>query len=298
MEPVMAKWLRKLDCACDGVGDLASDHTQMDPQEHYYTYLAENYNEREGNLHEQDGYVCDKCKNKGYIAKAERTEFGYWTRVDYECQCMPIRRNIARMHKSGLRDIIGKYRFDTYQVTDSWQETVKQKAMAYTEQLLKGNEQGHWFFIGGASGAGKSHICTAICRELLHQGKGVRYMLWRDESVKLKANINDTAWYEKTMQELKTVEVLYIDDFFKCGQADGGSQKPTGADISLAFELLNYRYNHPSAITILSSESTLDELFAIDEAVGGRIGERAKGYAINLSGQEKNYRRKLIGVAV
>ena len=64
------------------------------------------------------------------------------------------------------------------------------------------------------------------------------------------------------------------------------------------FECIFYRYNHPDTITILSSESTLDELFAIDEAVGGRIGERSKGYAINLSGKEKNYRRKLLGIAV
>ena len=106
-------------------------------------------------------------------------------------------------------------------------------------------------------------------------------MLWRDESVKLKATVNDAVQYEKMMQELKTVEVLYIDDFFKIGQMDGGMQKPTAADISLAFEILNYRYNHADKVTIISSESTLEEIFAIDAAVGGRIGERSMGYAIN-----------------
>jgi len=123
-------------------------------------------------------------------------------------------------------------------------------------------------------------------------------MLWRDESVKLKATVNDAVQYEKMMQELKTVEVLYIDDFFKIGQMDGGIQKPTAADISLAFEILNYRYNHADKVTIISSESTLEEIFAIDAAVGGRIGERSMGYAINLSGKEKNYRCKMMGVAV
>ena len=123
-------------------------------------------------------------------------------------------------------------------------------------------------------------------------------MLWRDEAVKLKAMVNDTVQYEKTMQELKTVEVLYVDDFFKCGQVEGGVQKPTAADVNLAFEILNHRYNNPGFITIISSESTLDEIFSIDEAVGGRIGERAQGYVINLSGKEKNYRRKMLGIAV
>ena len=89
-----------------------------------------------------------------------------------------------------------------------------------------------------------------------------------------------------------------LDDFFKCGQVEGGVQKPTAADVNLAFEILNHRYNNPGFITIISSESTLDEIFSIDEAVGGRIGERAQGHVINLSGKEKNYRRKMLGIAV
>ena len=295
---VLEKWLRKLDCACDHAAVSEDSDTQMDAQERYFAYMAEQYNKQDGDLHLQDGYVCEQCKNKGDIAKAVWTDMGYWTMVHYECQCKPIRNNINRMHKSGLQAVIGKYRFDTYETTEPWQETVKQNAMAYAEAQIGSAAQHRWFFVGGASGAGKSHICTAICREFLHQGKEVRYMLWRDEAVKLKAMVNDTVQYEKTMQELKTVEVLYVDDFFKCGQVEGGVQKPTAADVNLAFEILNHRYNNPGFITIISSESTLDEIFSIDEAVGGRIGERAQGYVINLSGKEKNYRRKMLGFAV
>ena len=298
MGSALEKWLRKLDCACDHAAVSGDSDTQMDAQERYFAYMAEQYNKQDGDLHLQDGYVCEQCKNKGDIAKAVWTDMGYWTMVYYECQCKPIRNNINRMHKSGLQAVIGKYRFDTYETTEPWQETVKQNAIAYTEAQSGSAAQHRWFFVGGASGAGKSHICTAICREFLHQGKEVRYMLWRDETVKLKAMVNDTAQYEKTMQELKTVEVLYVDDFFKCGQVDGGVQKPTAADVNLAFEILNHRYNNPGLITIISSESTLDEIFSIDEAVGGRIGERAQGYVINLSGKEKNYRRKMLGFAV
>ena len=294
METMQNVLNRRLDYACD----RAEEPVAMDPQERYFTYMAEEANKREGTLHEVDGYVCELCKNRGFIAKAEWTDMGYWTRVDYTCTCMTIRGNIARMKKSGLQEAIVKCRFDTYHATEPWHDKVKRLAMDYAEGQLTGAEEGKWFFIGGASGTGKSHICTAICRELLYHGKEVHYMLWRDETVKLKAMVNDAAQYEKTMQELKTVEVLYIDDFFKCGQHDGGMQRPTAADIQLAFEILNYRYNRADAITIISSESTLDEIFALDEAVGGRIGERSKEYVISISGKEKNYRRKLMGIAV
>jgi DNA replication protein DnaC len=71
------------------------------------------------------------------------------------------------------------------------------------------------------------------------------------------------------LYELKTFPVLYIDDFLKGGITD--------ADIRLAFELLNYRYNNSSLLTIISSEVDLKNIFDADEALAGRIYERAKG---------------------
>jgi DNA replication protein DnaC len=147
-----------------------------------------------------------------------------------------------------------------------------------------------WFFLGGQSGAGKTHLCTAICREFLLAGKRVRYMLWRDDVVKIKGAVTDSEEYSKMIEQFKTVDVLYIDDLFKTGKAaDNSIQKPTGADINVAFEIINYRYNNPALLTIISSELTEDELIDIDEAIGGRIYERAKAFTIGKS-RERNYR--------
>ena len=293
MGPVLERLLRSLDYACDE----AKTSPMANDLEAYYNYMAEEANKREGNLYLEDGYHCDLCKNRGYITKVVDSGLGYWAPVEYECTCKAIRNNIARLKKSGLQNN-DHYCFDTYQSAEAWQDQIKQLAMEYVNAQINGDGAGHWFFIGGVSGAGKSHICTAICKELIFKGKNTRYMLWRDEAVKLKATVNDAAQYENHIQELKTVDVLYIDDFFKCGQSDGGVQRPTTGDINLAMEILGYRYNHTDKITIISSESTLDEIFSVDAAVGGRIGERAMGYTINLSGKEKNYRCKMMGVAV
>lgn len=255
-------------------------------------------NSREGSLHLEDGYQCDKCKNKGYIAKYEYAEeVGYWAIVEHECACMKVRKTIRRMHRSGLKNVFGRYQFDTYHAAERWQEIVKSKAEAYVQEKCGNPQADDWFFIGGASGAGKTHLCTAICRELLLHGQEVRYMLWRDESGRLKASVNEPE-YARAINELKQVEVLYIDDFLKCGYRKDGSQKPTAADLNLAFEILNVRYSNPALITIISSEMTLDDLFDIDEAIAGRIVERALHYKIVLTGSEKNYRRKLAAGAV
>lgn len=109
-------------------------------------------------------------------------------------------------------------------------------------------------------------------------------MLWRDLAVKAKALVN-TDEYHRILQPLKDVPVLYIDDMYKTGKG----QSPTTADVNLAFELINYRYNDETKRTIISTERTLDELMSIDEAVGSRIYERSKGYRLDFS-DKQNWR--------
>lgn len=231
---------------------------------------ADTLNKTEGDLNREDGYECGICRNKGYVVKVDETYL-----VCSRCRCMDARSAIRRLRSSGLKDVIRRYTFENYQAMEPWQKTIKEAAMEYAQ-----NPQG-WFALCGQSGCGKTHLCTAICRELLLAGKNVRYMLWRDEIVRIKQGGEDQ---QRILEDFKTVQVLYIDDLFKSGDA-----RPTPADVNYAFEILNYRYNCPELITILSSELTEDELLDVDEAVGGRIYERARAYTIGRS-REKNYR--------
>ena len=121
-------------------------------------------------------------------------------------------------------------------------------------------------------------------------------MLWRDDVVKIKGAVTDHDEYSRLMDEYKNIDVLYIDDLFKTGKADDNTvQKPTGADINAAFEIINYRYNNPSLLTIISSELSQDELIDIDEAIGGRIYEKSTAFSIGKN-RDRNYRIKKAGV--
>lgn len=143
-------------------------------------------------------------------------------------------------------------------------------------------------FITGNSG--KTHLCTAICREFLLNCKAVKYMLWRDDVVALKGLVNDTDAYKELIDTYKQCEVLYVDDLFKTGKSnDGLKQRPTAADVNIAFEILNYRYNNPNLLTIISSECTVNDIIDIDEATGGRIFERATAFSLKPD-VSKNYR--------
>ena len=226
------------------------------------------FNRVRGNL---PGMDCPDCLNRGYIHFVN--DAGQLSTRD--CRCMTIRRNERRIDRSGLRDMMKRYTFDNWQTPHPWQVSAAMLAQRYAA------ERSGWFLVTGTPGTGKTHLCTAICGTLLEAGVDVRYMLWRDVSVKAKAVVNDEEEYHRIMDPLKSVHVLYIDDLFKTGRG----QEPSTGDVNLAFELLNARYNDSSKLTIISTERSMDDLLNIDEATGSRIYERSKRYYLDLSGK-------------
>lgn len=270
---------------------LGTTSKEMNQQE-YEQWKADNYNASVGNLNEKDDYNCDLCKNKGYVAKVVYSEIGgYYTNLLEQCKCNNARNAIRRLNKSGLKNVVRQYTFDKYETPEKWQEYIKTSAVKFCS-----DEENNWFFIGGQTGCGKSMICTAIAVHYIRNGMDCRYMLWRDDITKIKAIVNDAEQYEKAMNELKEIPVLYIDDMFKTGKGEDGRVKmPTTADINAAFEIINYRYNNPELITIISSERQIAEMYDIDEAIAGRITERTKsfGYCISVKNdRERNWRLK------
>lgn len=251
----------------------------------YARMKADIMNGVDGYLDKQDGYNCPTCRNKGFVTTAVYSDLGYWHTVTQECKCAVTRRSIRRMERSGLKDSIANCRFTNYTVHKPYQSALYNTAVLYAEKA-----EG-WLFFGGQSGIGKTHLCTAVCRELLLRGYDVQYMRWRDDVVPLKAAVKDEERYAELIDRYKRVQVLYIDDLFKSGKDKDGSKAPTAADVNIAFEILNYRYANPKLLTIISSELCLDEIISIDEATGGRIYERAKKYTVNIGKDKaKNYR--------
>ena len=259
--------------------------SEVTPARDYEQFKVDGLNNTVGDRDKLDGYDCTICKNKGYIAKLVDNGNGSYSHCIADCKCVEVRNSIMRMKRSGLKDIIKDYTFDKFYATEPWQNAIKQAAMEFAK-----NPDG-WFFLGGQSGAGKTHLCTAICREFLLSGRSVQYMLWRDDVVPIKAAANDGDAYKKLIDRFKNAEVLYIDDMFKTGKApDGTAMKITGADVNVAFEIINFRYNNPALVTIISSELSEDEMLDVDEATGGRIYERAvKAFSIGKD-RKKNYR--------
>lgn len=230
-------------------------------------------NERTGSL---EGYDCKICKNKGYIAKIKDE-----SEVFAECRCMKVRKTLRRIEDSGLKKQLRECTFKNYEIWGKWCEVLKSRALQFTEK-----EHG-FLFIGGQSGCGKTHLCTATVGQFIRKGYSARYFVWRDDSPKLKALVNDPE-YAKKISEYKNADVLYIDDLFKCGNNE--SDKVSNADVKLAFELIDFRARN-EMITIISSNYDIEEIIDTDEPLGGRIFQMSDDFCINIPpDRNKNYR--------
>jgi len=226
-----------------------------------------------GNL---KNYDCVECLNRGCIAIPCETD-GHRMR---ECECMAIRKSLKMIEKSGLKPLMERYTFENYITRDPWQKKVKGLAQRFID------DNACFFAMLGQTGAGKSHVCTAIATEYLNRRTPVYYMLWNTDVKRLRSTVNDGVEHEKEVKRLQTIDVLYIDDLFKCKNGN----EPSDADVRLAFEIINARYNS-RATTLISSEFTIDELRGIDAALAGRINEMCGVYILNIGRDEKkNYR--------
>ncbi|WP_087064248.1 ATP-binding protein [Intestinibacillus massiliensis] len=219
------------------------------------------------------GYDCPECRNRGYFWHIQGVD--RWTTP---CKCVTIRRNLARMRKSSLGKMLEEYTFEAYRADEPWQQTALQAARDFYKAA------DGWLYVAGQPGSGKTHLCTALVGKLMLRGDDVRYMRWVEDSQRIKFGAFDGR--NREIEELQACPVLYIDDFLKA--QNGG--KPDARDVRLAFEILNLRYaNHLR--TIISTEYFIDEVTAMDEALGSRIFERSKGHQIQIShAGDRNWR--------
>lgn len=234
----------------------------------YLRLKADSYNNTTGSL---TGYDCPICKNKGYIEKIVDD-----SEVLAECKCLKTRDTLRRIKDSGLEELLRCCTFRNFETTEEWQKIIKSGAMSFAEQ-----DKG-FFYIGGQSGCGKTHLCTAIIGAMIKKGRSARYFVWREDSTALKALVNDKE-YQPAIDDFKKTDVLYIDDLFK-------QSSVSDADVKLAFELIDYRARN-SMITVISSELDVDDLIEIDEALAGRIIKqtRKNRYTVTKD-RTKNYR--------
>ena len=252
--------------------------TVADPARWLLENKVRTYNQEIG---EDDGtgIHCARCKDKGWEAYIPE---GEQRMVIRPCRCGKRRRVALRLRECGLLEAARRCTLESFEAKSPFQAAMKGLA----EDFLRQPEPG-WLALCGQSGAGKTHLCTAVfVRLVADRDLDGDYMLWGPALRRIKTELWQGS--DSLLERYKQVELLYVDDLFKAEAAAPLKDQ----DLRLSFELLDYRYSRRLP-TILSTERTLGQLLALDEAIASRIRERCGKYILNIEpGPGRNYRAK------
>lgn len=233
-------------------------------------------------------------KSRGYaiydeiVVKNEKGELEYKNVIKQRCDCVlkRIAREtfVNRIKESGLQTQLETKTFKTFKVSNEKQKAILDKCIAFS------NKPTNMLAMLGQTGAGKTHLGTAIVGNLVYKGYSASYVEWQNEM-----NIARDDYYkvkQSKMDEWKSVDVLYIDDLFK--NKDNDTNLIASSEFNIAWDILDHRLKR-NMITILSSEFTIEEIIELDEGTGGRINEMAGEYLLPIDKDPSmNYRLKNI----
>jgi len=246
--------LKLFKIACSG-GDIAPlrERNQQLVKERRALLLSLGYPEDYTDVH----YTCEKCSDTGFID----------TRM---CTCLKevyITKNIA---SSGMGRLIEKQSFDNFD-TERFKDNPElhkkvldnlKKARSFAQNF--GNHHGNLLLIG-PTGTGKTHISTAIAKEVISRGFDVLYdsiqnILAAYEQDRFKSGYGPR---ESVSDKYTECDLLIIDDL--------GTEFINQFSVSTLYNLINTRQNKGLS-TIISTNLSAEELGAkYDSRIQSRI---------------------------
>ena len=191
-------------------------------------------------------YTCPDCSDSGFIG-GERM-----------CRCFRELLAKERIAASGMGRLIETQSFDNFDIEwyhDNAEIYEKMKSnLAYAKKFVKNFAKKHDnILIMGKTGTGKTHISTAIAKEIIALGYDVLYdsaqnIITDFETDKFKSGYGQV---ESRSEKYLECDLLIIDDL--------GTEFTNQFTVSCLYNLLNTRQNRGLS-TILSTNLAYDEL--------------------------------------
>ena len=199
-------------------------------------------------------YECDKCNDSGYIG----TEL---------CTCFKKTLIEKAYEATGFTNLLKTQSFDNFK-PDCSSEDVREKmlfalkvARTYADKFDE--YKSNLLFIGG-TGLGKTHLSTAIAKQLIDNGYNVVY---ESAQTVFTDFARDYYYPDKTYESLSdrylTADLLIIDDL--------GSEMITNHSRSALYNIINTRINKGLPIICSTNYSAADLNRLYDERIFSRI---------------------------
>ena len=221
-------------------------------------------------------YECPECQDTGYVGNKM-------------CRCM--KREMARREyeASGLGQLMATQSFASFDL--SYYTGAERDAMEKNVRLLRqfaehftGRGDPSWLLLGG-TGLGKTHLSTAVAKELIDRGFSVSYVTAQGLVAAFrKSSFGDEP--KDPTEPLLSSDLLIIDDL--------GTELSTAFTVSAVYSILNARISAGRA-TLVSTNLSQNEL---RERYADRITSRLFGefYPLVFSGRDVRAQKIARGV--
>ena len=191
-------------------------------------------------------YFCRKCSDTGFIGGSKM------------CSCMRELLVIKNIAASGMGKLIEKQSFDNFSLELYKSDPELYERMKYNLKTARdfaanfSREGGNLLLVGG-TGTGKTHLSSAIAREIITHGFDVLYdstqnIIGDFEADKFKSGYGP---YEPKATKYMECDLLILDDL--------GTEFTNQFTVSCLYNLLNTRLNRGLS-TIISTNLGAEEL--------------------------------------
>ena len=207
-------------------------------------------------------FECDKCKDEGFDDSGKM------------CVCMKRALALETYKSSGIGKLIEKQSFDNFKL--DYYEQGKERAnmkdvfedcKTYAESFTSKTCENLLFY--GTTGLGKTHLSTAIAKEVIDRGFDVVYTTAQDmfeafEGVKFSRNYSSSQ--DNQTDKFFECDLLIIDDL--------GTEFSNQFTVSCLYNLINTRINSekPMIINTNLNQNDLRERYA-DRITSRLFGE-------------------------